>query len=211
MSASNKSKDRDYSSPSYWDERYATVEECFDWYQDYDNLKPFLLPYLRNEDIEIFIPGCGNSTLGASLYDSNYKNIVNVDTSEVVVQQMRDLYTEKEEMEFTCMDARDMANSIPDSCFDVIIDKALYDVLLCSSQGLENVEELTREMFRILKKGAVLLIVSHAPPNNRLPQLTRNGLFTVDYTTLPRPSLNKLSAETEENPYHYLYACKKVT
>ena len=72
MSASNKSKDRDYSSPSYWDERYATVEECFDWYQDYDNLKPFLSPYLRNEDIEILIPGCGNSiTLAPEPDDAN--------------------------------------------------------------------------------------------------------------------------------------------
>ena len=51
---------------------------CFDWYQDYSTLKQHLAPYLdlagqrlmmkstgtssNQKDIEILIPGCGNSS-----------------------------------------------------------------------------------------------------------------------------------------------------
>ena len=32
--------------------------------------------------------GCGNSQLSADMYDVGYKNITNIDTSEVVIRQM---------------------------------------------------------------------------------------------------------------------------
>jgi hypothetical protein len=71
----------DYGSPSYWvsaskqlnfiiinstfkDERYSyEADISFDWYQDYEALKPFLSPFLHPNkfSIEILIPGCGNS------------------------------------------------------------------------------------------------------------------------------------------------------
>ena len=54
----------DYASAAYWDERYAADETAtFDWYQTYDSLKPYLAPYLQDDDdFEIYIPGCGNSS-----------------------------------------------------------------------------------------------------------------------------------------------------
>ena len=54
----------DYGSAAYWDERYSADENAtFDWYQNYDALKPHLTPYLRtSEEFEIYVPGCGNSS-----------------------------------------------------------------------------------------------------------------------------------------------------
>lgn len=89
------------------------------------------------KDFEILIPGCGNSSLGAELYDAGYHNITNVDTSAVVIAQMNDRYLDKEDMEFTNMDARSM-EFLPNNCFDVIIDKALLDSLLCSSSNCQE-------------------------------------------------------------------------
>ena len=48
---------------SYWDERYASDDTIFDWYQDFSALKPHLAPYLKfSDDFEILVPGCGNSS-----------------------------------------------------------------------------------------------------------------------------------------------------
>ena len=104
------------------DERYAAVDELYDWYQDYTTLKPFIAPYLRRNvpDFEILIPGCGNSSsyhdlkcfstsrhhffftgLGSDLYDDGFNNVTNIDISSVVISQMNDKYSEKEDMECT--------------------------------------------------------------------------------------------------------------
>ena len=42
--------------------------------------------------------------------------------SSVVIQQMADRYRDKEEMEFTVMDATNL-DFFPNECFDLIIDK----------------------------------------------------------------------------------------
>jgi hypothetical protein len=97
----------DYGNPSYWDERYAKhfdadADAHFDWYLPYDALAGFLTPYFNAEaDYEILVPGCGNSDLGARLYDQGYVNITNIDISEVVVNLMSERYTDREEMECT--------------------------------------------------------------------------------------------------------------
>ena len=69
-------------------------------YQGWDTLEPYLRPLLsKDPDYEILIPGCGNSRLGAALYDSGFLNITNIDISSVVISQMTDRYADKEEME----------------------------------------------------------------------------------------------------------------
>ena len=108
----------DYGSVSYWDERYALEDTTYDWYQDFEELKPQLMPLLLNcQNFEILIPGCGNSSmlmkifaiyslyfciaLSIGLYDSGYHNITNIDTSSVVIAQMNDRFADREDME--CM------------------------------------------------------------------------------------------------------------
>ena len=105
------------------DERYAANEKNYDWYLDYNHVQSYLSKYLQPApDFEILIPGCGNSMLSSDLYDNGYYNITSIDLSAVVVSQMCDRFKEKDEMEFSVMDARKM-DLIPNNCFDVIIDK----------------------------------------------------------------------------------------
>jgi Thiopurine S-methyltransferase (TPMT) len=93
----------DYGSASYWDERYALLDdEHYDWYQDYSTLREYLEQYMDRDqgaDIEILIPGCGSSRLGADLYDDGFVNITNIDISAVVISKMTDAHLGKEEME----------------------------------------------------------------------------------------------------------------
>ena len=46
--------------------------------------------------------GCGNSKLSQQMYDAGYKNIVNIDISPVVIQQMK---SHSPQMEWIVMDA----------------------------------------------------------------------------------------------------------
>jgi EEF1A lysine methyltransferase 4 len=65
------------------------------------------------------------------------------------------------------MDATNMEH-IPDDCFDIILDKALLDTLLCHENNLQRVEEYLSEVYRVLKGSGVAMIVSHGLPVNRL-------------------------------------------
>lgn len=86
--------------------------------------------------------------MGADLYDLGYENITNIDMSSVVISQMNDRFSNREEMEckaclfslftfdvyflfsVTQMDARNM-EYLPNGCFDIIVDKGGNVFLAC--------------------------------------------------------------------------------
>lgn len=70
------------------------------------------------------------------MYKNNFKNIINIDISDVVIQKMNDLYKENFP-EMKCkslfkivkeMDATEM--SFPDNSFDFVFDKGTLDALM---------------------------------------------------------------------------------
>lgn len=67
----------------------------------------------------------------------------------------------------TYMDATNMEH-IPDDCFDIIVDKALLDTLLCHENNLHKVEDYLVEIHRVLKGTGVMIVISHGLPINRL-------------------------------------------
>lgn len=94
------------------------------------------------------------------------------------------------------MDARRM-EFIPDQCFDLVLDKgnhcvvehwrlmvalwwriccvmvALFDAILCAEANLHDIDSLIREMWRVLKTDGHYIVISHAPPERRLPHFSR--------------------------------------
>lgn len=48
-----------YHDEEYWNNRYTSQPEPFDWYQSYKELKPLLNLYLPKDQI-VFNAGCGN-------------------------------------------------------------------------------------------------------------------------------------------------------
>lgn len=197
----------DYGSSAYWDERYAANEQNFDWYQDFSSLEEYIIPHLKDKDAEILIPGCGNSTLGVSLYDIGYTNITNIDISQVLISQIHDLYANREEMEFTTMDARNM-DVIPEDCFDLIIDKALFDSMLCSTQNLADVMKLLKEVERVLKPDGVYILISHGNPEKRLSFLEQTLNVDIEVVPIVKPEIDNLEEE-EAVQFHYIYIITK--
>ena len=117
--------------------------------------------------MQVLIPGCGNSTLGENLYDSGVVNITNIDISNVVISLMRDLCAAKDQMEFAVKDARNLSD-FPENCFNLVIDKGLFDTQLCTQDNVANAQMLIKEMYRVLKPGGTYLMISHGSPDSRL-------------------------------------------
>ena len=73
-------------------------------YGEYTQLCGILHKYIKPADRTLVV-GCGNSTLSADLYDVGYKNLVNIDISEMVIKQMTEKHrTERPDLVFTQMD-----------------------------------------------------------------------------------------------------------
>ena len=62
------------------------------------------------------------------MYDDGYKNIVNIDISTIVIEQMKERSISRPEMEFAVGDVMDIR--YPDNTFDLAIDKSTIDALL---------------------------------------------------------------------------------
>merc|ERR1712000_299555 len=93
----------------------------------FDSVKDDVCTHLKKND-RILIVGCGNSTFSADLYDAGYKNITNIDFSDVVIDRMKESNQERETMNWIKMDMCEL--DFPEGSFDVVIDKAAMDALM---------------------------------------------------------------------------------
>jgi EEF1A lysine methyltransferase 4 len=159
---------------------------------------------------EILIPGCGSSTLGAFLYKEGYTNITQIDTSKVVVNQMSNFYSDLDQMEYTTMDATRM-EFIPDNCFDLVIDKALFDCVLTNSNNMTTITALVKEMYRVTKPGGSYVMISHSPPEAREDFLKgENGsiMWRISTSQIAKPPVNSIN-EAARDASFYAYVCTK--
>ena len=115
-------------------------------------------------------------------------------------------------MEFTTMDACSM-EFIPDNCFNMIIDKALFDCMLCNPANMSTITKLVPEMYRVLKPGGVYVLVSHGPPETREGFLVgdeEHGLrWTITSTVIAKPPINDTVEQVVDQSF-YVYFCKKA-
>lgn len=191
-----------YGDPKYWDERYSEQQgNTFDWLENYSSLKPYLAPLLPSTEARILVLGCGNAEFSENMYDDGYHNIVNIDISPVVIDQMRERNAERIEMVFRVMDVREL--EYPDNTFDLAIDKSTIDALLCGDQSFLNVAKMTREVQRVLKVDGYYAAISYGLPENRTSHFTWEHL-SWEYRH------ESVGGDAEEmDSRHYIYICRK--
>ncbi|KAH0582790.1 hypothetical protein H2248_010700 [Termitomyces sp. 'cryptogamus'] len=127
--------------------------------------------------------GCGNSKLSEEMWDDGYKNIVNIDYSPVVVEQMRRRHEVfRPEMEWHLMDVRDL--QFDDDSFDFAIDKGTMDAMMTTKGDVWNPPEQVildcnkevDETLRVLRKSkGIFLYLTFGQPHFRKRYLTRPG------------------------------------
>ncbi|CAH3855140.1 eEF1A lysine and N-terminal methyltransferase homolog [Pieris brassicae] len=151
---------KEFSEKDYWNKFFKKRgNKAFEWYGEYLELCTYLHKYIKQTD-KILIPGCGNSSLSADLYDVGMKKITNIDVSEVVIRQMKAINVARSEMTFTCMDA--MKTTFEENEFNVVLDKGTLDALMPdeSEETISNIDNYFKEMKRILKTGGRFICIS---------------------------------------------------
>jgi ubiquinone/menaquinone biosynthesis C-methylase UbiE len=197
-----------YGDPAFWEERYgAEPDASFDWYQPYDTLRPFLMPYLSvRPDFEVLVAGCGNSALPAQLSDDGFENISCVDVSQAVVDQMSKRYAGNSDLDYWQADMTSL-DVVPNESFDVVFDKALLDALLCGEESFDKALMMLGEVHRVLKPGGRYICVSYGIPSSRQP-LLEHCTWAVESSKIPKPPVAEFQG-VEADPNHFLYVCRK--
>ena len=72
----------------YWQARYQTSPQVFEWYATYRALRPLLSSYLKKDD-NIMHVGMGTSMLHEEMAADGYQHIVNTDYSPECVEVMQ--------------------------------------------------------------------------------------------------------------------------
>lgn len=148
--------------------------------------------------------GCGNSTLGEDMYDDGYKNIVNIDYSDILIEQMRKKHGEaRPEMEWLEMDVRDL--KFEDGTFDVAIDKGTMDAMMTAKadvwdppqQVIDDCTAEVRESLRVLNPKGTFIYLTFGQPHFRKRYLAHEG------TELEVRALG-------EAFHYYLYVVRKI-
>eukprot|EP00359_Climacostomum_virens_P001159 CAMPEP_0204897032 /NCGR_PEP_ID=MMETSP1397-20131031/508_1 /ASSEMBLY_ACC=CAM_ASM_000891 /TAXON_ID=49980 /ORGANISM="Climacostomum Climacostomum virens, Strain Stock W-24" /LENGTH=163 /DNA_ID=CAMNT_0052064731 /DNA_START=1381 /DNA_END=1872 /DNA_ORIENTATION=+ len=151
--------------------------------------------------------GCGNSRLSEEMLDDGFQNIMNIDFSQTVIQFMAKKNAGKP-LHYEHMNIFEM--TFPDATFDLAIDKATLDTVLCGENCTPNSTKMLREVYRVLKPNGTYICISHADPDQRLHYFYRTELdWKVEHQTLPKPMVSTLAEDRNTSNLHYVYICRK--
>lgn len=136
----------DYHLQSYWDKRYEN-EKHYEWFKSYSDFKHLTAKHISKSD-RILVLGCGNSSMSEDMYNDGYKNIVNIDYSPVVIENMKKKCQNLVEMEWQVMDITNLQYSA--ESFDVIIEKGTLDALMVGIKDPWNPPERFLKMIELV-------------------------------------------------------------
>merc|ERR1719324_143652 len=101
---------------------------------------------------------------------------------------------------------------LPDGQFNVCLDKATLDSVLCGEGSTHNAQKILQEVSRVLQPNGVYICISHGQPTYRLTYLQRPDYgWTVKIFTVQKPMMGmtaSLSSDDKDN-VHYVYVCIK--
>ncbi|CAM9725551.1 unnamed protein product [Chrysoparadoxa australica] len=206
-----------YGKVTYWDERYSKEIEPFEWYQSWNNLAPSLLQYVDEMDA-VLMCGCGSSTMTLDMFDDGIQNIISVDSSRVATEtQLARTQDDYPSLEWRAMDLT--LTDFKDGQFDVAIDKACLDALLCRLDGGIGARKYLQEMDRILAPDGAFICITYSKPEARLPLLEVFDLdkpdealsWDVHVDAIAKPTHKKWHFPNlnDPNEVYFIYVCIK--
>ena len=206
-----------YGRVQFWDERYASFPEPFEWYYDYSMFQDLINAVLPNKDAKIMIAGCGTSHLIDDMAEDGYTDLIGVDLSRVCIAIMKkrcEKYGSAVKFHQGTMQDTDLEGGI----YDAVIDKALMDALFCTNTGVNNVKQYMIEVERLLTVTGLWFIVSHGVPEDRIGHLEQYDLnlpgytpWTVDVMAVAKPPQYEgedLDLDDPESSY-FIYIAQK--
>jgi len=205
-----------YGKARFWDHRYTVDTEPFDWYYGYEKYKELVNEFIPKE-LRIMIAGCGNGHFIEDMADDGYDNLIGIDISRVVISQMEIRCKDFDQISFQQKNLLD--SNLPDNSFDAIIDKALFDSILCSPAGGEKmISVYIFEIDRLLSDDGVFFLVSYGNPDDRLKYLEQYDIEEPYFTTwyievraleVPLEYEDEELDEDSPDNYYFVYVCRK--
>lgn len=196
-----RKEELDFSMVAYWDKKYNEDDTLFEWLQNYDEMKHYIREHF-SKDARILVPGCGNSAISANMYDDGYKNLVNMDFSPVVIDQMARRYEDRPDMTWHVMDIKHM--DFEDNTFDIVFDKGTLDALTCGENTDEAMFAACSEYARVVKPDGLIYIVSFGQAVDRQeyfdPKAAHPWIFEA-FDLLPR--------EFAPHSHYHVYKLRK--
>lgn len=142
---------------------------------EFDNNEASNINEEVNKNCMLINVGCGNSAINLELFEDGFNHIVNLDYSEVVIQQMSRRYGTK--MKFINVDIRDttrfdeLCNSLEEeknrngNDYKIILDKAFLDAYLSCEEGEEEeCKKRAIDYFSVVnkhfKEGDIFIIIT---------------------------------------------------
>ncbi|KAG9312858.1 S-adenosyl-L-methionine-dependent methyltransferase, partial [Chiua virens] len=203
-------KNKEYGTMEYWDARYSQEDPdtSFDWFKSYADIATYIHPLINDKNARILMLGSGNSKFSEDMWEDGYRNIVNVDYSAVVIEQMRARHAElRPEMEWHEMDVRNLL--FEDASFDIAIDKGTMDAMMTSSTDVwdppeDVIKDCTAEVsevLRVLRPSGTFLYITFGQPH-----------FRKRFLTGPHSSGTRLEIKQLGESFHYyMYILRKST
>lgn len=109
------------------------------------------------------------------MYDDGYTSNFNIDISFTVIEQMCKRKQNRKGLVYQQMDVKNMY-LYKDGEFDLVVDKSTMDALLCSDYSYLNVAAMLKEVQRVMKVGAVYVVISYGQPEDRIGHFYRQHL-----------------------------------
>ncbi|KAL4151211.1 hypothetical protein PRNP1_008160 [Phytophthora ramorum] len=164
----------DFRKQEYWDQFFQRRgEKAFEWYGDYASLRAGLQALLGLPDdapasllrrlkakVRVLVVGCGNSALSGDLAADGFSQLLSVDFSARVIDEMR---RKLPALRWEVMDMTRM-QTLEDASFDLVLDKGALDALMAedTAEVRQDATRMLQEVRRVLAPGGRYCCVTMA-------------------------------------------------
>eukprot|EP00656_Telonema_subtile_P009083 TRINITY_DN14257_c0_g1_i2.p1 TRINITY_DN14257_c0_g1~~TRINITY_DN14257_c0_g1_i2.p1 ORF type:complete len:223 (-),score=45.63 TRINITY_DN14257_c0_g1_i2:158-826(-) len=217
--------DDSWDSKVAWDSRYNSekLEEgdenplagkiaTFDWHQSYAKLDPLFQQFGITPGKRVVMLGCGNSKLAEDMNENGFNSITGVDWSEACIEKMKERCAGRTGLDWKCMDVSDPAAmaSFGNETQDVVIDKALFDTMMCVDDSTDKIVSMLHEVQRMLSKGGVYFLVTHGSKDSRMWYLNNPKLqeWSIQDAEISVLEIGTAEANVKCPLRHRVFACR---
>ena len=193
----------EYGKRKYWDDRYQSENQLYDWYFDWNYVSPFVKQITENRKNNVLVLGCGNSSLSYEMAQEGFHSIYSIDISSVVIEQMKEKYKDQPNLIWETMNCASL--KYEDNFFDLCIDKGTLDAVVCHPKDTSLVSSTLKEVYRTLKPNGAFISITFGSPSRRLPFF---NLVKLNWKLLP-PIQLKFDEKYERDIHHYIYTFQK--
>lgn len=161
--------DAQYGHVQFWDNRYLSDPEPFEWYYGYEYFQAIVNEAIPKKNKKVMIAGCGTSYFIDDMVADGFTDILGVDISRVAIEIMKARCQDMAGVTF--LQGTMVDTDLPEKSFKAIIDKACFDSIICNGVGMISIRQYLFEIDRLLEEDGVFIVISHGNPEQRLVYL----------------------------------------